>query len=399
MHHASLNLPELFADLWRGTLECDDSDDISTWSWAVLHGDTWKEHGRLVVNATPYYPGCFGDGPRNIAEKISSGYKASEWQVWFYVLGPALLYGILPLKIWQHYCKLVMGMRMAHERALTVGEVNTMRKIFVSFYKEFETIYYQRKSSRLHFVRQSLHGILHIAEDFLQAGPPMYYAQWTMERTIGNLGEEIRQPSNPYANLSQRSIIRTQLNSLQAACPELLDNAESRNPTFPHGSLVVGGGYVLLRARDHKCSPPIKLIQGPGYQAILRCWDAIRTPSDRAAIPQFARWARLRLPNEQIARSLWKESLKPLEKCRTSRNVKVRVHLSITNFIYFTESILRFNSDQTSVLRRSCSISAYVPRPHYKPLLSSHYIPNLIRNYSSSHLGQSRVANTVDTLR
>ncbi len=323
MHHACLNLPELFADLWRGTLDCDKSDDISTWTWAVLRGDVWKDHGQLVVNATPYYPGCFGDGPRNIAEKISSGYKASEWQVWFYVLGPALLYGVLPQKFWQHYCKLVMGMRMAHERSLTVGEVETMRKIFVSFYKDYEKIYYQRKSSRIHFVRQSIHGLLHIAEDFLQVGPPMYYAQWTMERTIGNLGEEIRQPSAPYANLSQRSIIRAQVNSLQSACPGLLDS-DTRNPPAPYGSVDISEGFVLLRARDPKCTHPHKLIHGRGYEAIKVFWEDFRSPNDLKRVPMFARWARLRLPNQQIARSLWKESMKPIQKCRTSRNVKVR---------------------------------------------------------------------------
>jgi hypothetical protein len=34
------------------------------------------------------------------------------------------------------------------------------------------------------------------------------------------------------------------------------------------------------------------------------------------------RWARLRLPNGQVARSMWKESLKPLTKIRIARNVK-----------------------------------------------------------------------------
>ena len=39
--------------------------------------------------------------------------------------------------------------------------------------------------------------------------------------------------------------------------------------------------------------------------------------------PKIARWARLRLPNGQVARSRWKESHKPLNKIRVSRNVKV----------------------------------------------------------------------------
>lgn len=67
-----------------------------------------------------------------------------------------------------------------------------------------------------------------------------------MERTIGNLGEEIRQPSNPYANLSQRGLLRCQVNALVAMIPDL----QHVPPTLPHGAVDLGGGYALLRARD-----------------------------------------------------------------------------------------------------------------------------------------------------
>ncbi|KAG2048169.1 hypothetical protein BDR06DRAFT_1073443 [Suillus hirtellus] len=36
-------------------------------------------------------------------------------------------------------------------------------------------------------------------------------------------------------------------------------------------------------------------------------------------------WSRLRLPNGQVARSTWKEALRPLEKTRMSRNVKLKI--------------------------------------------------------------------------
>jgi hypothetical protein len=39
--------------------------------------------------------------------------------------------------------------------------------------------------------------------------------------------------------------------------------------------------------------------------------------------PGVARWARLCLPNGQVAQSSWKELLKPLEKVRMACNVKV----------------------------------------------------------------------------
>lgn len=67
---------------------------------------------------------------------------------------------------------------------------------------EFEEVYYQRKVSCLHFVCQSLHGMDHLASEIVCVGSLSALAQWTMECTIGNLGQELRLPSNPYANLS-----------------------------------------------------------------------------------------------------------------------------------------------------------------------------------------------------
>ncbi|KAF8218398.1 hypothetical protein L208DRAFT_1091127, partial [Tricholoma matsutake] len=56
------------------------------------------------------------------------------------------------------------------------------------------------------FVRQSVHALTHLAPKVIQIGPPACSSQWTMECTIGNLGQEMHQPSNMYTNLSQRGL-------------------------------------------------------------------------------------------------------------------------------------------------------------------------------------------------
>ena len=100
MHLASLNIPDLFLGLWRDTLECDPGDSKAIWDWAVLQGDKWIEHGKAIVSAIPHLPGSFEDAPRNIVEKVNSGYKAIEFQIWFYLYGPGMLYGALLEKYW-----------------------------------------------------------------------------------------------------------------------------------------------------------------------------------------------------------------------------------------------------------------------------------------------------------
>ncbi|KAI0684207.1 hypothetical protein BC835DRAFT_1293604 [Cytidiella melzeri] len=60
--------------------------------------------------------------------------------------------------------------------------------------------------------------------------------------------------------------------------------------------------------------------------------------------PRVARWARLRLPTGQVARSLWTEEGRALNKIRISRNVKVDP--SFAEVRYFFKLQLRDEEDE-----------------------------------------------------
>ncbi|KAG6882433.1 hypothetical protein C0993_010553, partial [Termitomyces sp. T159_Od127] len=77
MHLSAINDPDLLLGLWRGSIKCYPPDSTDTWDWKVLVGKVWEAHGKTVELATPFIPSSFGRAPRNIAEKINSGYKAS----------------------------------------------------------------------------------------------------------------------------------------------------------------------------------------------------------------------------------------------------------------------------------------------------------------------------------
>ncbi len=137
-----------------------------------------------------------------------------------------------------------------------------------------------------------------------------------MERTIGNLGEEIRQPSNPYANLSERGLQRAQMNALTVMIPQLAKPEKG----LPRGSIDLNEGFVLLRAMD----TADRKTQDPERKAIVQFLrETTGVTTSEKAVVKVRKWARLLLPNGQIARSAWKENLKPLERLRMSRNVKV----------------------------------------------------------------------------
>ena len=319
MHLLFINIAELLIPLWRGTLRCDPTDSKATWDWVTLVGRIWTEHGRLVAAATQYFPSFFHRPPRNPAEKISSGYKATEYFLYLFGLGPGFFRVILPKKYWKHFCKLVHGVRIIIQRSITGKQLREAHAYLTMFVWEFEVLYYQRRMDRLHFCRPCLHTLLHTSLEVTRVGPGACSSQFVMERAIGDLGGEIKQPSNIFGNLCQIALRRSQLNALKNACPEL-DDSSRGIPKFAHNC---GNSFVLLRPRDRYR----KSLTGP----------QLTTVNEDLNINSLRRWGRLCLPNGQIARSLFSEKERS-ERTRISRNVKVILLLSTqacTNSLIF----------------------------------------------------------------
>ena len=319
MHQPMLNLPDLIIDLWCKRRDLRKHDPDSDWPWAVLTGDVWVEHGKDVAKAGCFLPRSFDRVPRNPQEKISSGYKAWEFLMYIYVLGPGLFHNIIPEVYYRHFCKLVRGIRLVHQRSLSQEQLATAHQALLEFCIEFELLYYQRKSSRLHFVRQSIHSLTHLAPETHHLGLLSLLAQWTMERVIGVLGSLVKQPSNPFANLTEQAKKMASVNALQAMWVEI-----GHKPHAPRGSIDLGKGYILLGPTDDK---PYDL--SPLEHAALASHQ-IRSNSDAPTPRTIYRWGRLQLPNGQTARSHWKEVIRSQRVARTDRVVKVsRSHYTI----------------------------------------------------------------------
>ncbi len=108
MHLTALNIPVLLLGLWRGTIAADGTDSQHHWDWAVLKpADVWQRHGLEVGASKSFIPGPFDRCPRNPAEKLNSGYKAWEYLLYIFGLGPCLFSNLLPPIYWDNYCKLV----------------------------------------------------------------------------------------------------------------------------------------------------------------------------------------------------------------------------------------------------------------------------------------------------
>jgi hypothetical protein len=174
--------------------------------------------------------------------------------------------------------------------------VHEAQLALLSFAQEFELIYCQCLPTRIHFVHPCMHSLMHLPHEVICIGPPICSSQWTLECTIGNLGKEIKQHSNPFANLLQHGIRHAWVNALMAMIPDLEGHKSSERS---HGSKDLNCGYILLHARD----------------ADLHCLWECEADTLRQFLPTISRmtsisvcqWARLRIPTGQVCYSTWKE--------------------------------------------------------------------------------------------
>ena len=319
MHQPLINLAALLLDLWCARPDARDYDRATLWPWAVLTADIWINHGKLVALIAKYLPTSFGRTPRNPQEKVSSGYKAWEFLNYIYGEGPGVFYGVLPEPYYSHFCKLVRAIRIIHQRTISREQLVAAHELLHRWVLEFEILYCNRNPNRLHFVRQCVHSLTHLARETHRLGPLWLSSQWTMERVIGYLGSLLRQPSNPFRNLAAQTRRVAHSNALFAMWPEL-----EQTKGNPMGSMDVGNGYLLLAPRDTSRYDPL-----PAEQVVLEEFLAGYLGADgndrrRADIEGVYRWGRLKLPTGQVARSRWKELERCSDMARTDRNVKVR---------------------------------------------------------------------------
>ncbi|KAL0565973.1 hypothetical protein V5O48_016040 [Marasmius crinis-equi] len=305
MHLADLNDTDLFVSLWQGKIKWYGDDNPSGWEWVVLTSKMWDLHGESITLCTAYLPVSFGRAPRNPAQKINSGYKAWEYCIWFYGLGPTLLRNILPEKYWRNYCQLVRGLRLAKQYSLTHDEVNKANRMLSFFVKDFERLYVQRNPNRIHFVRQSIHILTHLAPEIFRVGPLTCYAQWVMETLIGNLGLEIGSLVDPYTNISNCGVLRAQLVAMYSLLPEIVPVPEKLLRTLPMHALDLGDSYAFLPRRDSiECE-----ITTSEAKALKTYWIKKKWPNAGGFHNCLRRHGKLLLPNDQKVRSVWNESL------------------------------------------------------------------------------------------
>ncbi|KZT31289.1 hypothetical protein SISSUDRAFT_995313 [Sistotremastrum suecicum HHB10207 ss-3] len=311
MHLPTLNTPDLFIGLWKTTF-ASDGEERKHWPWGVFRdAKVWSDHGQKVADITSYLPGSFDRPPRNPAEKANSGYKAWEWLLYFFGAGPCLYTNVLPEKFYKHFALGVSAYKAIMQNKISVESLTAIEEKFLLWVKMFEGIYYKGRVSRLHFCRACMHTPIHLAAQVQLKGPLSLHSQWCLERTIGNLGEEIHLHSDPFTNLANIAVRRCQLIAVKTILPHLdVCDEQVDGVKVPQAGRRLDDGYVLLPKRDD----PMQKLEKPHEDLLYSFFslNGITSPriKDRANF-KVRRWSTLRLPNGQIARSTMNEKPTP----------------------------------------------------------------------------------------
>ncbi|KAI0364415.1 hypothetical protein BV20DRAFT_956208 [Pilatotrama ljubarskyi] len=140
-------------------------------------------------------------------ETMAAFWSAEIWAFWFIYIAPVVLRGRFEHeKYYDHMCDLISIMKTTLQFEITRQALETLREQIVRWVEQYEEYYYQYDSSRLSTCLLVVHGLLHLVDDILYAGP--CWATWTffMERFCGSLKRALRSRTHPWANLDRRAV-------------------------------------------------------------------------------------------------------------------------------------------------------------------------------------------------
>ncbi|KAG8934651.1 hypothetical protein FRC01_001387 [Tulasnella sp. 417] len=200
----------------------------------VFSDKVWREIGADTVKANATIPSSFGRRIPNIAEDRTY-FTAEAYLVWFTLYAPILLRSrFARARYYKHFLLLVSIINRCLAIVTNREERAVLRSDIVTWYEQYEWLFYQYKPSRLPTCLITVHAWLHLVDLMEQSGPLWGYWCWVMERYCSRLLRAVSSRKFPYTSLNRR-ILDTQTllalrnaHELQEALPRYTPGHDSR---------------------------------------------------------------------------------------------------------------------------------------------------------------------------
>lgn len=222
MHLVCLGVMRKLINLWLNK----GSTDIRLPSWKI------KEITTSLLQIKKCVTNDFPRKPRGIEEY--SRWKATEFRQFLLYSGPVILENILSNDCYQHFLTLSISMRimLSLDHGCYLNYANQLLHYFV---KHFQELYGS------HFISHNVHGLLHLADDYIKHGPLDNCSAFPFENYMKSLKGMLRKHEKPLQQVVKRY-------EEQIKCENLKLNEFKKN-TFctnePNCFCLTYDGYVV----------------------------------------------------------------------------------------------------------------------------------------------------------
>ncbi|KAJ7125549.1 hypothetical protein C8R43DRAFT_898664 [Mycena crocata] len=250
--------------------------------------------GNACATAGDTTPAVFGARVPNIATQMHY-FTAESYTLWTTLLGPVVLRNrFTKPKYYSHFIELVRIFNDCLKLSINREYVDTeLRARIAKWVQNFEKHYYQYDPAYLPVCTSTIHALLHIPDDILNAGPMWCYWNYVTERFVGFLVRSSKSRRNPYASFARRlrEIAQNNVIKLKYNLHRELDLSDRYNDELKgHGLMEYPEIRVL---QPHAKGPLPREVHKAVRNYLLRTFDISELEVD-GSIPQtVSHWGRI----------------------------------------------------------------------------------------------------------
>ncbi|KAJ6448811.1 hypothetical protein C8R45DRAFT_850132 [Mycena sanguinolenta] len=250
--------------------------------------------GDACVAASDTTPAAFGARVPNLATQRHY-FTAESYTLFTTLLGPVVLRDrFTKPKYYKHFIELVSIFNDCLNLTVDRDYVdNELRARIYKWVQDFEKYYYQYDPERLSVCTLTLHAMLHIPDDILNAGPMWCYWNYVTERFVGFLVRSSKSRKNPYASFSRRlrEIAQNNLIKVKYQLHRELDLSDHREEETRGHTIASYPDICVLR--PHKRGPLAPPILKAVKNYLLRTFEVSEDEVSGCIPDEVSHWGKI----------------------------------------------------------------------------------------------------------
>lgn len=274
-----------------------------TWTTLSKHGDPVhltpekaQELGRLVALAMPTLPPAFCGPIRDPYLKRQSQYKIYEWMalLHWYIIPISIELSFHPAVL-KNFSRFVYAI----EFSMTIqprsdSDIQHLHDVIAMFLEEYEQLYIGSDPEKILRARLCLFQLIHVPHHIQWNGSIRLGSQATVERSIGEMGHQIRSKKAPFANLTNIIYERELIKILSLYYPTIKVELALQTDKI---KISKAAGTVFMQ-RDPIRKGQVHVDGNISLEIdTISQWLGIGIIGSAAS---FERWGKLKLPNGHV---------------------------------------------------------------------------------------------------